>query len=319
MTTHSVVPEEVASRSMFPADLPANLQPLATRAQALNASDTLETTETKVGALTEALNSLGARDLSGNMETVAPTEEMLSRGEERAKREMSEDERCHYLDWQTESFVPPAVSNWDEVKTRQPESLKRAKEFPASPNDLAALYKVSNLNLPKLAGWLDNPSLSTAEARASLKAIGRVRRVRARVCKEQGSQGSARAISGGPSHRGTDQKTPKKEVRVLKGVLKSVRVFRKDFRSRMVKVMRLLEAVERNAKSKLDGHGSQGGHRRGNNPIRHRGIIGVCGGEIVPPTDMMESDAAAELGESAVRGQTSPPTESAGTREDETM
>lgn len=312
---------DAASReqTMFPARVPQHLLSLVTTAQAMKPTDGLDVLEGKVRELKNVLTDLNtnkARSMNTEVgDAGGLTKEEVDRtGERRAEEQMPQQERAAYDGWRDGSLELPAVSSWTELKTTEQALRKAAKEFPAGPGDLSTLYKTSDLKLPQLAAWLADSSLSTTEARAALKAIGRVRRMRMRVAKEQSPTGGTRALGVKPGEK--HMKGQQKEVRVLRGVLKSTRVMKKDVQSRVQKVIAALKEVENETQGKLHALGTGERHRRhgGKGGRGKRDVVARCGGGIVPPGGAEEQMVVAELGESAVR-----PTAKEESREEDEM
>lgn len=289
---------------MFPAKVPPRLLPVVTMAQALKPADGPDVLEEKARALKHALT-----ELNTNMEPSDAEPADAGRGdaehfdrlaESRAEKQMPEKELAAYNAWRQGVFQPVPVVNWDHVKSTDESRRKTAKEFPAGPGDLCTLYKTSGLKLPHLAAWLAVPALATEEACEVLKAIGRVRRVRMRAAKAQSSTGGVPAL--GVRSGSMKPKGQQKDIRVLRGVLKSVRVVKNDLQSRLQKALKALKDVENETQGKLRVMGADGGRNRGGPGGRHRRGGNVrYGGGIVPPAGVGEKDVVAELGESAVR------------------
>lgn len=128
-----------------------------------------------------------------------------SRGETSALKSMPPAQKTHYSNFRDGKFAPPSVDNWDALLTDaqhdhpndnvakrvdQPTTDDRDNEKDSSPPktprvhagtaDLAAMYGVQ-LTPSHFKAWLRRPNLATPDALATLAALARVRKARARI------------------------------------------------------------------------------------------------------------------------------------------
>lgn len=164
------------------------------------------------------------------------------RGELRAARNMRADEREAYHAWRSALMSPPHVPSWHALTTSDPRHTNAARDFPAAPEDLAALYATSGLSLPHLAAWLADPAKSTADARGALRALARVRRVRTRVAKMYiGRHGNRVLHQGAPVNSSV---LNRKDLRVVNRVLKLTRRKRFAVVAQVRRAMAALDEVQ---------------------------------------------------------------------------
>lgn len=256
----------------------SHLQQAAAQAKALKASDGTEELEAKVRALKQVLleaascaNSLRADDgddgdgnayeNSGSDAGEETSDDTLLTEEDRAKNQMPRHELAAYNAWCEGSFRPPPVNNWDDFKTTEQQLRSNARVFRAAPADLATLYSTRNLTMRHFAAWLADSSLSTDEARATLKAIARVRRARLGIESAPVTTGPARELEvkvGFKKRVGLQRK----EVRFLRALLKSVRIVKKNVRTGLKKVVTELKSVEVDTRDLLVALGDDAEHSR---------------------------------------------------------